>query len=65
MSDDRKDMSVPGYHDPGTLVSIPPGLMHRDEANFMAADRRGEPRNLLPYGVAIAALIVIIVLCIT
>lgn len=59
-------MSVPGHNDPSNPIYVPPGMMHLDEQNFMAAlaDRRGEPRNLFPHFVAIAALIVIIILCI-
>ncbi|HWI69180.1 MAG TPA: hypothetical protein VNS88_12520 [Nitrospiraceae bacterium] len=62
--DTGTEMSVPGVNDPDTPIYIPPGMMHRDEANFMSIDRRGEPRNLFPHFVAIAALIAIIVICI-
>lgn len=55
--DTETDISAQGF-------KIPPGMMHRDEANFMSIDRRGEPRNLFPHFVAIAALIAIIVICV-
>lgn len=64
MSEDNSAGSVPGVKYPDRPITLPPGLMHRDEANFASIDHRGEPRNLFPYLVVIAALIVIIVLCI-
>ena len=60
-------MFVPSPSNPDIPIYVPPGMMHLDEENFLAAsaDHRGEPRKLLPYAVAIIALIVIIVISIT
>lgn len=60
------EMSVPGTADPNKPISVPPSMMHLDEQNFLAAiaDHRGEPRNLFPHLVAIAALITLIIICI-
>jgi len=65
-NDPDEGMFVPGWSNPDVPIYVPPGMMHLDEKNFMAAaaDHRGEPRNLFPYLVAITALTVIIVLCI-
>jgi hypothetical protein len=65
MSEEPGEMSVLGVNNPDQPIYVPPGLMHLDEANYLAADRRGEPRNLFPHLVAIAALIVIIIMCIS
>lgn len=67
MSDDGdRGMACMGHNDPDRPVHVPPSMMSLDEQNFLAAiaDRRGEPKNLFPHFVAIAALLVIIVMCI-
>jgi hypothetical protein len=61
-----EEMTCPGHNNPSRPIRVEPSLMHLDEQNFLAAmaDHRGEPKNLFPHFVAIAALIAIIVICI-